>query len=129
MHHPEETMDTRELHERGLKLCKRIFGDEAVEARMRALGDFGAPLQEIIYAYAYGDIWSRPGLDYKIRSLVVRGGHAEHHQAADLVVEPGAAPDVAVGVGVDDVLQRRAEIAQGAHRSEERRVGKECRSR
>src|SRR2546422_6384197 len=38
----------RSLHERGLKLRKRIFGDEAVEARMRALGDFGAPLQEII---------------------------------------------------------------------------------
>src|SRR5205807_2240668 len=73
MHHPEETMDTRELHERGLKLRKRIFGDEAVEARMRALGDFGAPLQHIINAYAYGDIWSRPGLDHKIRSLVVLG--------------------------------------------------------
>jgi len=86
MHHPEETMDTRELHQRGLKLRKRIFGDEAVEARMRALGDFGAPLQHIINAYAYGDIWSRPGLDNKIRSLVVLGMTAALNRPAEFGV-------------------------------------------
>src|SRR5439155_24284051 len=42
-----------------------------------------------------------------------------------LVVEPGAAPDVAVGVGVDDVLQRRAEIAQGAHARLDRLVAED----
>src|SRR5436309_557348 len=86
MHHPEETMDTRELHQRGLKLRKRIFGDEAVEARMRALGDFGAPLQHIINAYAYGDIWSRHGLDNKIRSLVVLGMTAALNRPAEFGV-------------------------------------------
>ena len=64
-------MDTRELHQRGLKLRKRIFGDEAVEARMRALGDFGAPLQHIINAYAYGDVWSRTALPPATKSLVM----------------------------------------------------------
>jgi 4-carboxymuconolactone decarboxylase len=42
-----------------------IFGAEAVEKRMSALGEFGAPLQQIINAYAYGDIWSRPGSSAK----------------------------------------------------------------
>jgi len=79
-------MDTRELHEQGLKLRKRIFGDQAVEARMRALGDFGAPLQHIINAYAYGDIWSRPGLDNKIRSLVVLGMTAALNRPAEFGV-------------------------------------------
>ena len=92
-------MDTRELHQRGLKLRKRIFGDEAVEARMRALGDFGAPLQHIINAYAYGDIWSRPGLDNKIRSLVVLGMMAAINRPAEFSVHVrgalanGATPD------------------------------------
>ena len=66
-------MDTEELHDRGLALRKRIFGEDAVEARMRAFGEFGAPLQNMINAYAYGDIWSRPGIDNKLRSLVVLG--------------------------------------------------------
>jgi len=63
-------MDTRELYERGLKLRKDMFGSDAVEKRMHALGEFGAPLQTIINGYAYGDVWSRPELPLKTRSLV-----------------------------------------------------------
>ena len=66
-------MDTQELHDRGLALRKRIFGDDAVEARMRAFGEFGTPLQNMINSYAYGDVWSRPGMDNKLRSLIVLG--------------------------------------------------------
>jgi 4-carboxymuconolactone decarboxylase len=62
-------MDTRELYERGLKLRQSMFGSEAVEQRMQSLGEFGAPLQNIINAYVYGDVWSRPGLPNKSRSL------------------------------------------------------------
>ena len=66
-------MDIRELYERGLKLRKQLFGDEAVEKRMNALADFGAPLQNIINAYAYGDVWQRPALPLKMKSLAVLG--------------------------------------------------------
>ena len=54
-------MDTQELHDRGLALRRELFG-AGVDERVRALGDFGGPLQHIINAYAYGDVWSRPGL-------------------------------------------------------------------
>ena len=53
-------MDTQELYSRGVAVRKQIFGAEAVEKRMGALGEFGAPLQNLINAYAYGDVWSRP---------------------------------------------------------------------
>ena len=79
-------MDTRELHERGLKLRKQIFGEQAVSARMNAHGEFGKPLQEIINSYAYGDVWSRPGLDGKIRSLVVLGMTAALNRPAEFSV-------------------------------------------
>src|SRR5664279_2257496 len=55
-------MDDKELHERGLKLRIDMFGREAVEKRMSAFGEFGKPLQHIINAYAYGDVWSRSAL-------------------------------------------------------------------
>jgi 4-carboxymuconolactone decarboxylase len=44
-------------YQRGLKLRTAMFGSEAVEKRMNAFGEFGQPLQHIINAYAYGDVW------------------------------------------------------------------------
>jgi len=64
-------MDVQDLRERGLKLRKEIFGSAEVEKRERAFGDFGEPLQHIINAWAYGEVWSRPGLSRKARSLAV----------------------------------------------------------
>jgi 4-carboxymuconolactone decarboxylase len=92
-------MDTKDLKERGLKLRRQMFGNQAVEARMNAAGDFGQPLQDIINAYGYGDIWSRPGLDRRIRSLVVLGMTAAINRPAEFAVHVrgalanGATPD------------------------------------
>jgi 4-carboxymuconolactone decarboxylase len=66
-------VDVRELYERGLKLRRKLFGNEAVEKRMNALAEFGEPLQHIINAYAYGDVWQRPGLPLKMKSLAILG--------------------------------------------------------
>jgi 4-carboxymuconolactone decarboxylase len=64
-------MDTRDLREKGLKLRKEMFGDDAVEQRMKAFGAFGEPLQNIINAYAYGDVWSRSALPMATKSLAM----------------------------------------------------------
>ena len=64
-------MDEKELHDRGLKLRTEMFGRDAVEKRMNAFGDFGKPLQHIINAYAYGDIWSRTALPPATKSLAM----------------------------------------------------------
>jgi 4-carboxymuconolactone decarboxylase len=84
-------MDTQELYKRGLAVRKEIFGTEAVDKRMNALGDFGAPLQNMINAYAYGDVWSRPGLDRKVRSLVVVGMNAAINRPAEFKVHVNGA--------------------------------------
>jgi len=64
-------MDTQELHDRGLALRTDMFGREAVEKRMAAFGEFGKPLQHIINAYAYGDVWSRSALPPATKSLAM----------------------------------------------------------
>lgn len=79
-------MDTKDLYARGLKLRKKMFGSAAVEQRMGALGEYGAPLQQIINGYAYGDIWSRPGLDARTRSLVMVGMMAASNRPNELRV-------------------------------------------
>jgi 4-carboxymuconolactone decarboxylase len=64
-------MDTQDLDARGLELRTKMFGREAVEKRMKAFGAFGEPLQHIINAYAYGDVWSRTALPPATKSLVM----------------------------------------------------------
>jgi len=67
----ETIMDDKELSERGLKLRVEMFGREAVEKRMNAFGEFGKPLQHIINAYAYGDVWQRSALPPAVKSLTM----------------------------------------------------------
>ena len=74
-------MDEKELHDRGLKLRIDLFGRDVVDKRMNAFGEFGKPLQHIINAYAYGDVWQRPALPPAAKSLVMvammaAAGHA-----------------------------------------------------
>ena len=64
-------MDDKDLYDRGLKLRTEIFGRDAVEKRMNAFGEFGHPLQHIINAYAYGDVWQRTALPPATKSLVM----------------------------------------------------------
>lgn len=84
-------MDVKELYERGLKLRRQLFGRYAVEGRMSTLGDFGEPLQNIVNAYAYGDIWSRPGLPLKTKSLAVLAMTAATHRAQEFRVHMNGA--------------------------------------
>jgi 4-carboxymuconolactone decarboxylase len=64
-------MDTRDLADKGRKLREEMFGKEAVEQRVQAFGAFGEPLQNIINAYAYGDVWSRTALPLATKSLAM----------------------------------------------------------
>jgi 4-carboxymuconolactone decarboxylase len=67
----DRRMDTKDLAAKGLKLRKEMVGAANVEQRINSLGEFGEPLQHIINAYAYGDIWSRPGLPMGVKSLAM----------------------------------------------------------
>ena len=96
-------MDIKELYERGLALRKRIFGESAVNARMGAYGDFGKPLQHLINTYAYGDVWSRPGLDNRTRSLAVLAMTAALNRPAEFSVHVKGA--IANGCTPDEIRE------------------------
>ena len=115
-------MDTKELYSRGVAVRKQIFGAEAVDKRMGALGEFGAPLQELINTYGYGDVWSRPGLERKIRSLVVIGMNAAINRPAEFKVHVngalnnGCTPDEIREVCLMVALYAGIPAANDAHR-------------
>lgn len=115
-------MDTQDLLKRGLTVRREIFGPEAVDKRMGALGEFGQPLQELINAYGYGDIWSRPGLERKVRSLVVIGMNAAINRPAEFKVHVagalnnGCTPDEIREVCLTVALYAGIPAANDAHR-------------
>jgi 4-carboxymuconolactone decarboxylase len=64
-------MSTQEdLFERGLAVRREVLGTEYVERSLQSADDFTRPLQEMVTTYAWGGIWTRPGLPRKSRSLI-----------------------------------------------------------
>jgi 4-carboxymuconolactone decarboxylase len=56
--------------EAGLALRKKVLGPEHVERSIRNAGAFGAPFQDIATEFAWGSVWTRPGLSLRERSLI-----------------------------------------------------------
>jgi 4-carboxymuconolactone decarboxylase len=58
------------MFERGLAIRRQVLGAEFVDNAFAAADDFNRPLQELVTQYCWGEIWGRPGLDKKTRSLL-----------------------------------------------------------
>lgn len=63
-------MDEHERHEAGIKMRRRVLGDAHVDRAESAKTAFDADFQDLITRYAWGEIWTRPGLPPHTRSLV-----------------------------------------------------------
>ncbi|MDA8094702.1 MAG: 4-carboxymuconolactone decarboxylase [Betaproteobacteria bacterium] len=60
----------RERYDRGLKIRKDVLGADYVDAAIQNADDFNRDLQGLVTEYAWGEIWSRPGLARRDRSLL-----------------------------------------------------------
>jgi 4-carboxymuconolactone decarboxylase len=61
---------TDERREQGMRVRREVLGDAHVDAATAAAGDLTHEFQDLITRYAWGEIWARPGLDRRTRSLV-----------------------------------------------------------
>ncbi len=66
-------MDSQQRFERGLAIRKEVLGAEYVDASLRGADDFTREMQQLVTEYAWGEIWSRPGLSRRDRSLLNLG--------------------------------------------------------
>src|ERR1700724_2890170 len=97
--------DTSELYARGLRRRKKMFGEADVEKRLGASAELGAPPQNIITAYVYGDVWEREGLSDATRSLVMLAITAASGRPAEFRVHAkGALANGCTPGQVQDVL-------------------------
>ncbi|HKE40809.1 MAG TPA: 4-carboxymuconolactone decarboxylase [Casimicrobiaceae bacterium] len=63
-------MNEAERYENGMKVRSAVLGDAHVERTLTRRNDFNTDFQELITRYAWGEIWSRPGLPRHTRSLL-----------------------------------------------------------
>lgn len=72
-----------ETYAAGIQVRRAVLGDDHVARAVAATTEFTADFQDLITRYAWGEIWTRPGLDRRSRSMitltamVARGHHAE----------------------------------------------------
>lgn len=57
-------------YEAGLAMRKKVLGADYVENSIANAGEFGAPFQDMSTEFAWGNVWTRPGLSLRDRSLV-----------------------------------------------------------
>jgi len=63
-------MEERKRHAKGMKMRRAVLGDAHVDRAQANENSFNAPFQDLITRYAWGEIWTRPGLPRKTRSLI-----------------------------------------------------------
>jgi 4-carboxymuconolactone decarboxylase len=63
-------MDERKRHKQGMKVRRAMLGDAHVDRAQTNENTFNADFQDLITRYAWGEVWTRPGLPRKTRSLI-----------------------------------------------------------
>jgi 4-carboxymuconolactone decarboxylase len=59
-----------EAYDRGMERRRQVLGDEHVDRAIERTTDFTDDFQDLITRYAWGEIWTRPGLDRRTRSCI-----------------------------------------------------------
>ncbi|MFI6763691.1 4-carboxymuconolactone decarboxylase [Micromonospora sp. NPDC050417] len=63
-------MDDRERYDAGMAARRAVLGDAHVDRAIAGTDEFTEDFQDLITRYAWGEIWTRPGLDRRTRSCV-----------------------------------------------------------
>ena len=86
-------------YEAGLAVRRRVLGDAHVKRSLENATAFDQDFQDLVTRHAWGDIWTRPGLDHRTRSLITiallaaGGRHEELSLHIRATRNTGATPD------------------------------------
>src|SRR5256885_3340164 len=90
-------------YDAGMRTRREVLGDDHVDRATAAAGEFGEPFQDFITRYAWGAVWSRPGIDRRMRSAITLTAlvcmHAEHELAMHVRAARGN------GLTVDEIRE------------------------
>ena len=96
-------MDERKRYEAGMKVRREVLGDEYVDRAQQNVSAFTEEFQDLIARYAWGEIWTRPGLDRMTRSLITIAMMVALNREAELKLHIRAAANN--GVTRDEIME------------------------
>jgi len=96
-------MDERKRYDQGLKTRREVLGDAHVDRSLKNRTKFTEPFQDLITRYAWGEIWSRPGLPRKTRSLLTLSMLVALNRNEEFRLHLKAA--IAIGVTRDEIQE------------------------
>lgn len=92
-----------ERHEQGMVVRREVLSDEHVDGAIRNTTGLTADFQDFITRTAWGDVWSRPGLDRKLRSVAVITSLIAHGHYEELAMHLRAG--IRNGLTVDEIKE------------------------
>jgi 4-carboxymuconolactone decarboxylase len=101
-------MSAEQRYDNGMKVRRSVLGDAWVDRAQASRNDFNGEFQEFITQTAWGDIWTRPGLDRRMRSVIV------------------LATTIAIGAWDEFRIHVRGAITNGLSRDEIKEILMQC---
>ncbi len=99
----DESPTDRERHASGMRVRRAVLSDAHVDRAQQSATSFTADFQDFITRTAWGDIWSRPGLDRRSRSVAVLTALIAHGHLDEFAMHVAAARRN--GLSVDEIKE------------------------
>jgi 4-carboxymuconolactone decarboxylase len=100
---------TANRYDRGLAVRREVLGDDHVERADAQITDFTRDFQTLVTEYAWGAIWTRPGLDRRSRSMIALTALIARGRDEELAAHIRAAPRN--GLSRDEIKEVLLQIA------------------
>lgn len=93
----------KEVYDAGMALRRSMWGKAGAEDRVEQASDFNLPFENLVTEYCFGDVWNRPGLNKKTRSIITVAVLAALTKPNQLKVHVEGA--IANGVSKDEIRE------------------------
>jgi 4-carboxymuconolactone decarboxylase len=102
-------VDESTRYEQGMAVRRAVLGDEHVDRALARTDEVTADFQELITRYAWGEIWSRPGLSRQTRSCITLAMLATSHHDEELAMHICGA--VRNGLSREEIVEVLLQVA------------------
>jgi 4-carboxymuconolactone decarboxylase len=102
-------MDDQHRREQGMTVRRAVLGDTHVDRATAATTGFTADFQDLLTRYAWGEIWTRPGLDRRTRSCITLAMLAALSHDEELAMHVRGA--LRNGLSADDISEVLLQVA------------------
>jgi 4-carboxymuconolactone decarboxylase len=102
-------LDDQRRRDQGMAVRRAVLGDAHVDQATAAATELTADFQDLITRYAWGEIWSRPGLDRRTRSCITLAMLAALAHDEELAMHVRAARRI--GLSADEIKEVLLQVA------------------